>query len=108
MKYLIASTAHSRPEPDLWASAVAPAAEARAWVGIGTRAVPGVLWRSLGWARAGGPRRFGWRPGYAALRSAGARGPAGWVAGRSARLGPDAVVTTNRARGTDGLCASGY
>jgi hypothetical protein len=58
MKYLIASTAHSRPEPDLWASAVAPAAEARAWVGIGS-------WRtlprgggSLGQARAG---LAGWR-----------------------------------------------
>ena len=72
MKYLIASTAHSRPEPDLWASAVAPAAEARAWVGIGTRAVPGARWRSLGRALAGGPRRWadGWRPRvrYATLR----------------------------------------
>ncbi len=64
MKYLIASTAQSRPYPDLWASAVAPVAEAQAWVRIGTRAVPGARWRSLGRARAGGQRRWAdeWRP----------------------------------------------
>jgi hypothetical protein len=40
------------------ACAVAPAAKARAWVGIGTRAVPGARWRSLGRTLAGGPRRW--------------------------------------------------
>jgi hypothetical protein len=60
------------------------------------------------WLEARVAGQTGGGPGCVAVRSAGARGPAGWVAGRSARLGPDAVVTTNRARGTDGLCASGY
>jgi hypothetical protein len=70
MKSLIASTAYSRPDPDLWASAVAPAVEARAWVGISTRAVAGALSRALG--RALGRRLAA--PGVLCYAPLGSRG----------------------------------
>ncbi len=101
----------------LWASAVAPVAEARAWVGIGTRAVPGARWRSLGRARAGGPRRWadGWRL-RGALRYA-LLGPGGLLAGSLvAPLGlgltlrwpltARGVLTACAPRGTDSVGAS--
>ncbi len=64
-------------------------------------------WQSAGWRPASLGRWVAAQGAlcYAPLESL---GPAGWVAGRSARLGPDAVVTTIRARGTDGLCDLGY
>jgi len=70
------------------------------WGGGGRLAERGLAARVAGQTGGGS--------GCAAFRTAGARVPAGWVAGRFARLGPDAVVTTNLARGTDGLFSSGY
>jgi hypothetical protein len=90
--------------------------------GSGSGSVPGrTLWRGGGCfaergkkARVAGGRGSGGRPGHAETRSAGDPGLAGWDAGRSARLGRPAAPgqrhqdASNRARGTDGPCASGY
>jgi hypothetical protein len=99
---------------DVWPLPQPPVAEARSWVGIGTRADVVERWRMLGRARGEGQRRWGsvGRPGHAETRSAGDSGPAGWDTGCSAWLCRQAAQrhqdASNRARGTDGPCASGY
>jgi hypothetical protein len=59
LNYLITSTAPSRPDPDFLASAVAPAAEVRAWVGIGSLAGPVVRGRMF--APVAGPAGELWQ-----------------------------------------------
>jgi hypothetical protein len=75
MKSLIASTAHTRPDPDLCADAVAPAAEALAWVGIGTQLGRGGGRLAESWQEALAAGQMGGGPRRAVLRSAGSRGP---------------------------------